>query len=58
MKQQQKIANMIKTQTTDITNNNINYTRIGNRTNTQFTHGEIQLLNKGLKYNLHHKNKK
>jgi hypothetical protein len=44
---QQKIANMISTQTTIITNNN-----------TQFTHKEIQLLNKGMKYNLRHKNKK
>jgi hypothetical protein len=58
MKQQQKIANMIKTQTTVITNNNTNYTSVENRTNTQFTHEEIQLLNKGLKYNLHHKNEK
>jgi hypothetical protein len=58
MKQQQKIANMIRIQTTIITNNNINYTKVENHTNIQFTHKEIQLLNEGLKYNLHHKNKK
>jgi hypothetical protein len=31
---------------------------VENYTNIQFTHDEIQLLNKGLKYNLHYKNKK
>jgi hypothetical protein len=55
--QQQKIANM-RTKTTEITNNNVTHTRVENYTNTHFTHDEIQLLNKRLKYNLHHKNKK
>jgi hypothetical protein len=55
--QQQKIANMTKTETTDTINNNTNYTRAENHTNIQFTHEKIQILNKGLKYNLHHKNK-
>jgi hypothetical protein len=55
--QQQKIANM-RIKTTETTNNNIIHTRVENYTNTHFTHDEIQLLNKGLKYNLHHKNKK
>jgi hypothetical protein len=49
---------MTKTQTTDTINNNTNYTTVENHTNIQFTRDEIQLLNKGLKYNSHHKNKK
>jgi hypothetical protein len=57
MKQQQKIANM-RTKTTDTTNNNTTHSRVENYTNIQFTHDEIQLLNKGIKYNLHYKNKK
>jgi hypothetical protein len=32
--------------------------RVENYTNIQFTNEEIQLLSKGLKYNLHHKHKK
>jgi hypothetical protein len=55
LKQQQKIANMTGTQTTDTINNNTKHTRGENYTNIQFTHNEIQLLNKGLKYNLHFK---
>jgi predicted glycosyltransferase involved in capsule biosynthesis len=58
MKQQQKIASMMRTQTTDTTNNITKHSRVENYTNIQFTHDEIQLLNKGLKYNLHYKNKK
>jgi hypothetical protein len=45
------------TQNTDIINKNKNYTRVKNKTNIQFTHEEIQILNKGLKYNLHYKSK-
>jgi thiamine pyrophosphokinase len=52
LKQQQKIASMTKTQTTDTINNNTYYTRVENCTNIEFTREEIQLLNKGLKYNL------
>jgi hypothetical protein len=39
-------------------NNNTNYIRVENHTDIQFIHEETQLLSKGLKYNLHHKNKK
>jgi hypothetical protein len=49
---------MTKTQITDTEKSNTNYTRVENHANIKFTHNEIQLLNKGLKYNLHHKNKK
>lgn len=46
-----KIANMTRTQTTDTKNNNkLQYSR-----ESQFTY-EIQILNKGLRYNLHHRN--
>jgi hypothetical protein len=55
MKQQQKIANMMRTQTTNTTNNNTKHSSVENYTNIQFTHNEFQLLNKGLKYNLHYK---
>jgi hypothetical protein len=48
-KQQQKINKLMKTQTIQINNNNTQY--------THFTHEEIQILNKGLKYNLHYKHK-
>jgi hypothetical protein len=60
LKQQQKIAHMNNNQNTNKNkiNNNTNYTRAENCTNIQFTNEEIQLLNKGLKYTLHHKNKK
>jgi hypothetical protein len=47
----------MRTKTTETTNNNTTQTRVENHTNTQFTNDKIQLLNKGLKYNLHHKNK-
>jgi hypothetical protein len=49
---------MMRTQATDKTNNNTKHSRVDNYTNMQFTHDEIQLLNKGLKYNLHYKKKK
>jgi hypothetical protein len=55
--QQQKIANMTRTQTTDTINNYTKHTRLENYTNIQFTLNEIQLLNKGLKYNLPYKTK-
>jgi hypothetical protein len=58
LKQQQKRNNMITTQNTGIQNNNTNYARVENHTNIQFIQNEIQLLSEGLKYNLHHKNKK
>jgi hypothetical protein len=48
---------MTKTQNTDKTNKNKNSTRVENQTNIQIIHEEIQILNKGLKYNLHYKNK-
>ena len=57
LKQQQKLKNMEKSHTTT-TKHNTNYTRVKNCTNTNFTQDEIQLLSKGLKYNLHYKNKK
>jgi hypothetical protein len=53
-KQQQKMHNLTKIQTKDITQEHENYARIINTTNTYFTQEEIQLLNIGLKYNLHH----
>jgi hypothetical protein len=36
----------------------MNYNKVENYTNIQFTREETQLLSKGLKYNLHHKHKK
>jgi hypothetical protein len=41
LKQQHKIVNMTKTQIRDTENGNINYTRIANHTNIQFTHDGI-----------------
>jgi hypothetical protein len=55
--EQQKIINLTKFQTTNITNNNINYPRVINYTNTQFTQDETKLRNKGMKYSLHHNQK-
>jgi hypothetical protein len=49
---------MINNQNTYKVNINTNYTRVENCTNIQFTHEETQLLNKDLKHNLYHKNKK
>jgi hypothetical protein len=48
----------MKTQNSNLDKNNIKYNRVENHTNTQFTQSEIQLLNKGLKYNLHQTNNK
>jgi hypothetical protein len=48
-----KLKNEEEKDTQHITNNF--YKRIENLTNITFTHQEIQLLSKGLKYNLHHK---
>jgi hypothetical protein len=56
LKQQQKTNNMKITQTTCL-RSNTNNTRVQNNTNIQFTQDEIQLLSKGLQYNLHYKNK-
>jgi hypothetical protein len=36
---------------------NKNYPRVKNTTDTQFTQSKMQLLKKGLKYNLHYKQK-
>jgi hypothetical protein len=46
------------TQTTIKGSNHTFYKRTENLTNVSFTDAEMQLLNKGLKYNLHHKHKK
>jgi hypothetical protein len=51
----QKVRNLYKLQRDNITKENECYTRVINTTNTHFTEDEIQLLNKGLKYNLHYK---
>jgi hypothetical protein len=50
-----KMHNLTKIQTEDTRTQN--YARVVSTTNTYFTQEEIQLLNKGLKYNLHHKPK-
>jgi hypothetical protein len=55
--QQQKIKTLSKTKTTDTKNKDNSYPRVVNTTDTQFTEEEIYLLNKGLQYNLHHKQK-
>jgi dihydroorotate dehydrogenase len=59
MKQQQKIPNLTKlqTQTKNTPAENRNYPRVINTTEVQFTQNEMQLLRKGLKYNLHYKQK-
>jgi hypothetical protein len=58
-KQQQKICNLSKLQkqTENTRMGNENYARVKNTTDTQFTQSEMQLLKKGLKYNLHYKEK-
>jgi thiamine pyrophosphokinase len=56
IKQQQKVAKMTRTQTTDTIDNNTKHTIVENYTNIQFTHNKCQLLNKELKYDLHYKN--
>jgi hypothetical protein len=56
-KQQQQVHNLAKSQTTNTTSKSTNYPRVINITKTQFTQEEIQLLSKGLKYNLHYKQK-
>jgi hypothetical protein len=45
------------TQTTNKRPNHTSYKRTENLTNIVFTDREMQLLNKGLKYNSHHKHK-
>jgi hypothetical protein len=55
--QQQKIQTLSKTKTTDTKNKDNSYPGVVNTTDTQFTKEEIHLLNKGLQYNLHHKQK-
>jgi hypothetical protein len=54
-KQQHKISNLAKSQTTNTTNSS-SYPKVINYSNTQVTQDEIQLLSKGMKYNLHLKN--
>jgi hypothetical protein len=53
--EQQKIRNLYKLQTDSITKENKSYPRVINTTNTHFTQDKLQLLSKGLKYNLHYK---
>jgi hypothetical protein len=48
----------METQTAQLINDNTQYTRVENQTNIQFTQEETQILGKGLKYNMHHKDKK
>jgi hypothetical protein len=55
-KQQQKIEEL-KKQANNTTHNNTNCNRVVNHTNVYFTDEEVQLLSKGLKYNLHHNTK-
>jgi hypothetical protein len=59
-KQQQKIRNLSKLQkqtTKNTATENKNYPGVKNTTNTQFTPSEMQLLKKGLRHNLHYKQK-
>jgi hypothetical protein len=57
-KQQLKIRNLIKTQTqTNTPTTNKNYPRVISTTEVQFTQNEMQLLGKGLQYNLYYKQK-
>jgi hypothetical protein len=53
LKEQQKTC----TQNTDKQTSHTFYNRMENLTNIIFTDTEMRLLNKGLKYNLHHKHK-
>jgi hypothetical protein len=46
-----------KSQTEIITKENTNNPRVTNTTDIHFTQDETQLLSKGLKYNLHYKQK-
>jgi hypothetical protein len=55
-KQQHKIHNLTKFQT-EKSNENNHYPRVINTMDINFTQDEIQLLSKGLKYNLHYKRK-
>jgi hypothetical protein len=54
---QHKIHNLTKSQTENITNENNHHPRVINTTDINFTQAEIQLLSKGLKYNLHYRRK-
>jgi predicted oxidoreductase (fatty acid repression mutant protein) len=55
---QHKIWNLSKSQTKNIMEGkNKTYSRIMNTTDTQFTHEQIKLLSKGLKYILHYRQK-
>jgi hypothetical protein len=47
-----------RTHTTNNQNKHTFYKRIENLSNVTFTDNKMQLLNKGLKYNLHHQHKK
>ena len=53
----QKINNLVSTQTTKPIANTKFYPRVLNKTNISFTDEETKLLNKWLRYNLDHKNK-
>jgi hypothetical protein len=55
-RQQRKIEGL--KQASNATHNITKCNRVENRTNIYFTSEEMQLLSKGLKYNLHHKHKK
>jgi hypothetical protein len=51
---QQKIYNLSKSETVNITKENEKYPRVINTTDTYFTPDETQLPNKGMKYSLHY----
>jgi hypothetical protein len=53
----QKIKKLTKSQTDKPRTNSRFYPRVVNKTNISFTNEEMALLNKGLKYSLHHKGK-
>jgi hypothetical protein len=52
-----KINSLLHTQMRTPNNTTEFYPRVINKTNIELTDEEVALLNKGLKYNLHHKNK-
>jgi hypothetical protein len=54
---QQKIHNLYKSLIKNRTEENKNFPRVINTTDTKFIQEEIQLLSKGMKYNLHYKQK-
>jgi hypothetical protein len=54
---EQKIEKLSKSQTNKPRPRHRFYPRVINKTNISFTNEEMKLLNKGLKYSLHHKDK-